>query len=75
VTRAVRLAQRHRGRPAQPPRHLDRPARRSRVEKIRWNVKNAWPSKWTGPSFDATSDALAIETLELTHEGVVVQKW
>jgi len=45
------------------------------VEKIRWNVKNAWPSKWTGPSFDATSDALAIETLELTHEGVVVQKW
>jgi phage tail-like protein len=45
------------------------------VERVRWNVKNAWPSKWTGPSFDATSDAVAIETLELTHEGVVVQKW
>ena len=45
------------------------------VEKIRWNVKNAWPSKWTAPSFDATSDAVAIETLELTHEGVAVQKW
>ena len=45
------------------------------VEKIRWNVKNAWPSKWTAPSFDATSDAVAIETLELTHEGIAVQKW
>ena len=45
------------------------------VERIRWNIKNAWPSKWTGPSFDATSDAVAIETLELTHEGVTVQKW
>ena len=44
-------------------------------EKIRWNIKNAFPSKWSGPSFDATSDAVAIETLELTHEGVEVQKW
>jgi phage tail-like protein len=45
------------------------------TEKIRWNVKNAFPTKWTGPSFDATSDAVAIETLELTHEGIEVQKW
>jgi phage tail-like protein len=45
------------------------------VERVRWTVKNAWPSKWSGPSFDATSDAVAIETLELTHEGVTVQKW
>lgn len=44
-------------------------------EKIRWNVGNAWPTKWAGPSFDATSDATAIETLELAHEGVEVQKW
>ncbi|HRI62776.1 MAG TPA: phage tail protein [Polyangium sp.] len=44
-------------------------------EKIRWNIKNCWPSKWTGPTFDATSDAIAIETLELAHEGVEVQKW
>ena len=45
------------------------------AEKIRWNVRNAWPSKWTGPALEATSDAVAIETLELTHEGVTVQKW
>jgi phage tail-like protein len=44
-------------------------------EKIRWNVKNCWPLKWSGPSFDATTDAVAIETLELAHEGIEVQKW
>ena len=39
-------------------------------EKLRWNFINAWPSKWTGPSFNSTSTAVAIETLELTHEEV-----
>ncbi|HEU0173921.1 MAG TPA: phage tail protein [Blastocatellia bacterium] len=43
----------------------------SGVEKIRWNFANAWPSKWTGPSFNATSTAVAVETLEITHEEVV----
>ena len=38
------------------------------AEKIRWNFTNAWPSKWTGPSFNATSIAVVIETLEITHE-------
>ncbi|WP_366943409.1 phage tail protein [Nevskia sp.] len=37
-------------------------------EKLRWNVRNAWPSKWTGPSFNAATAAIAVETLELTHE-------
>ena len=40
-------------------------------EKIRWNISDAWPTKWTGPSFNATSNDVAIETLELAHEGVV----
>ena len=40
------------------------------AEKIRWNFTNAWPSKWTGPSFNATSTAVAVETLEITHEEV-----
>ncbi|HLG13139.1 MAG TPA: phage tail protein [Blastocatellia bacterium] len=39
-------------------------------EKLRWNFFNAWPSKWTGPSFNSTSSAVAVETLELTHEEV-----
>jgi len=44
-------------------------------DAIRWNVRNAWPTKWTGPSLDATSDEVGIETLELTHEGFEVDTW
>ena len=40
------------------------------TEKIRWNFSEAWPSKWTGPAFNATSTAVAVETLEITHEEV-----
>lgn len=39
-------------------------------EKLRWNFINAWPSKWTGPSFNSTSTSVAVEQLELTHEEV-----
>lgn len=39
-------------------------------EKIRWNFFNAWPVKWTGPSLNAKGNDVAIETLELAHEGV-----
>ena len=39
-------------------------------EQIRWNFFNAWPSKWTGPSFNAEGNDVAIETLELAHEGL-----
>jgi phage tail-like protein len=38
------------------------------AEKIRWNFVNGWPTKWTGPAFNSTSTAVAIETLEITHE-------
>ena len=39
-------------------------------EKMRWNFVNAWPSKWDGPDFNAEGNDVAIETLELAHEGV-----
>lgn len=42
----------------------------SGAERLRWNFANAWPSKWTGPAFNATSTAVAVETLEITHEEV-----
>ncbi len=45
------------------------------VEKIRWNLTNCWPTTWTAPSFDASSSEVAIETLELAHEGVSVDTW
>jgi phage tail-like protein len=40
-------------------------------EKIRWNFVNGWPTKWTGPTYNATSNDVAIETLEIVHEGIV----
>ena len=44
-------------------------------EVMRWNMHRCWPSKWTGPSLDATSDELAIETLVIAHEGLEVDTW
>lgn len=39
-------------------------------EKIRWNFTHGLPTKWTGPSFNATANEVAVETLEIVHEGV-----
>ena len=39
-------------------------------EKVRWNLVNAWPSKWSGPDLKASGSEIAIETLEFCHEGV-----
>ncbi|MFZ0771180.1 MAG: phage tail protein [Candidatus Sulfotelmatobacter sp.] len=39
-------------------------------EKERWNFVDGWPTKWTGPSFNATANEVAIETLEIVHEGL-----
>lgn len=39
-------------------------------EKLRWNFSEAWPTKWTGPTFNATGNEVAIENLEIAHEGV-----
>ena len=38
-------------------------------EIARWNFDAAWPSKITGPSANATNNEVAIEELEITHEG------
>lgn len=40
------------------------------TEQWRWNFKDGWPTKWTGPSFNATGNEVAIEQLEIVHEGV-----
>lgn len=39
-------------------------------EKARWNFFNAWPAKWDGPDFSAKGNEVAIETLEIAHEGL-----
>jgi phage tail-like protein len=35
-----------------------------------WNFRNALPVRWTGPTFDASSDEVGFEALELVHEGL-----
>lgn len=35
-----------------------------------WQVINAWPTKYTAPDFNATSSEVAIESLEIAHEGM-----
>jgi phage tail-like protein len=41
----------------------------SRQPVVVWKIRNAWPSKWEGPALNAKSSDVAIETLELAHEG------
>lgn len=36
-----------------------------------WNFRNAFPVKWKGPELDAGSSEVAVETIELVHEGLV----
>ena len=38
-------------------------------EIARWNFVAAWPSKLSGPSANAGANEVAIEELEVTHEG------
>ena len=38
----------------------------------RWAFKNAWPVSWEGPSLNAGGSELAIETLEIAHDGLTV---
>ena len=38
-----------------------------------WKVKNAWPTKVTPTDLKADENAVALETIELVHEGIVIQ--
>jgi len=39
-------------------------------EAARWNFSEAWPTTWTGPTLNAKSNDVAVETLVLTCEKV-----
>jgi phage tail-like protein len=38
--------------------------------KAAWKFVRGWPSKWELSEFDASKNELAIETLEISHEGL-----
>ena len=39
---------------------------------IKWKFTNGFPVKWEGPELDATKNELAIETIEIAHEGLSI---
>ncbi len=36
----------------------------------RWDFTNGYPVKWEGPELDASKSDLAIESIEIAHEGI-----
>lgn len=43
-------------------------------ELMRWNYDGMYPVKWTGPQYQASGNAAAIESLELAHSGLQLSK-
>ena len=39
---------------------------------LRWNFENGWICKWEGPTLNATGNDVAIENIEICHEGVAL---
>lgn len=44
-----------------------------RRPSMRWTFRECWPRKLDGPSLNAKNNEVAIETLELVVEGIVVE--
>jgi phage tail-like protein len=44
-----------------------------RRDVMRWRIENAWIKKIEAPSFNATANEVAIETVELVHEGLMLE--
>ena len=40
-----------------------------------WSLAGCFPVKWQGPDLKTDSNAVAIETLELVHQGMTVTDW
>jgi len=38
-----------------------------------WRLSNAWPTKITGTDLKSDSNEVAIETIELSHEGLTIE--
>ncbi len=44
----------------------------ARNEVLRWNFTRAWPCKYSGPGLNAANNEIAMNTLEIAHEGLEV---
>jgi phage tail-like protein len=45
----------------------------TREPVVRWHAENAWVTKIDGPSFKAGANEIAIESVELVHEGLTIE--
>jgi phage tail-like protein len=41
-----------------------------RKDVMRWNFVDGWICKWEGPTLNSTANEIAVETLEICHEGL-----
>ena len=53
-----------------PEEHGDRATQPEGQPASRWEFSQAWPTKYSAPSLNATANEIAIETLEIAHEGM-----
>ena len=44
-----------------------------REEVLRFSFRRGWVCKWEGPTLNAKSNDVAIETLEICHEGLEIE--
>src|SRR3954470_3664613 len=42
----------------------------ARRPALRWNFREGWPSKLQGPALNAKNNEVAIESMEIQHEGL-----
>ena len=40
---------------------------------LQWKFRRGWPCRWTGPTLQANGHEVAIETLEICHEGLELE--
>ncbi|HXI36191.1 MAG TPA: phage tail protein, partial [Burkholderiales bacterium] len=45
----------------------------ARQPVLRWHAENAWINKIEGPAFKAASNDVAMESVELVHEGLTLE--
>ena len=44
----------------------------ARAEVMRWDIENMWIKKIEAPSFNATANEVAMESIEIVHEGLTL---
>jgi len=45
----------------------------AKTEVMRWQFVKGWPCKYTGPGLNAANNEVAMETVEICHEGLTIQ--